>query len=366
MPSTVAVAILVGLAGVSVQALPQPFVPYSYGHGNYTGTAVSFNTAAPTGARGYNASWTTIATTTKSATVPSVTTSSMPTGTGGYSAWWTMITATTRSVTVPSVTTSSMPTGAHGDNASWNTIAINTHSATVPSVTTSSATVNSDAAASSASAAAASVGRFNTLLTVDGAGKELLCGDDLNKRVVFDFNKAKATGDGGRVSLANEDTFPIVTELGISTAVAFLNPCGINTPHIHPRATEFLTVVQGKVQTGFVLENGFVIDKTGLSAQVGATLEAFQGTVFPQGSIHYQFNPTCEPATFVATLNSADPGTSQIAQNFLSLDSSIVGATLGAPAYIDGANIDQFRHALPRNLVQGVESCLAACKIQKK
>ncbi|KAK4976451.1 hypothetical protein LTR28_008610, partial [Elasticomyces elasticus] len=204
MPSTVAIAILVSLAGASVQALPQPFVPYPYGHSNYTGTAVSFNTAVPTGAHGYNASCTTITTTTKSATVPSETTSFMPTGARGYDGSLTTITTTTTT----------------------------TKSATVPRVTTTSTTVNSDAAASAAAASVASlkslsadlhkqptqVGRFNTLLTVDGAGKELLCGDDLNRRVVFDFNKAKAVGDGGRTSLANEDTFPIVTELGISTS----------------------------------------------------------------------------------------------------------------------------------------------------
>jgi hypothetical protein len=40
----------------------------------------------------------------------------------------------------------------------------------------------------------------------------------------------------------NVETFPILTDLGISTTVAFLGACGINTPHVHPRATEFLTV----------------------------------------------------------------------------------------------------------------------------
>jgi hypothetical protein len=137
----------------------------------------------------------------------------------------------------------------------------------------------------------------------------------------------------------------------------------MNSPHTHPRATEFLTVVQGQVKTGFMLENGFLAGKKPgqLTTQVSAELSAFQGTVFPQGSIQFQFNDQCEPATFVATLNSEDPGTSQVAQNFFFLDDEIVDVTLGENIQIDGKNINQFRDTLPANLVQAVDSCLARC-----
>lgn len=64
---------------------------------------------------------------------------------------------------------------------------------------------------------------------------------------------------------------------------------------------------------GYVLENGLV--KTGQNPEIAGVLDNFEGTVFPQGSIHFQFNDNCEKATFVATLNSEDPSTSQVAQN---------------------------------------------------
>ncbi|SMQ51646.1 unnamed protein product [Zymoseptoria tritici ST99CH_3D1] len=236
------------------------------------------------------------------------------------------------------------------------------------------APVNSGAAAAAASAAAAlakeaqadvtNVARFNTLLTVNGDGKELLPANELRDRVVFDFGaRAAPLGKGGRFVLANENNFPILVEQGISTAVAFLEPCSMNSPHTHPRATEWLTVVQGQVKTGFMLENGFLAGKeTGqLTTQVSAELSAFQGTIFPQGSIHFQFNDQCEPATFIATLNSADPGTSQVAQNFFFLDDRVVDVALGEINQINGKNIDQFRTTLPANLVQAVDSCLARC-----
>ena len=80
----------------------------------------------------------------------------------------------------------------------------------------------------------------------------------------------------------------------------------MNTPHTHPRANEILYLVSGQMQAGFIEENG--------ARFVNNTLTPGQGTLFPQGSIHYQFNTGCEPALFVAALNDEDPGTSQIAQ----------------------------------------------------
>lgn len=244
-----------------------------------------------------------------------------------------------------------------------------------PSISTPAAIPPPDAAASEAAAAAnlalakdaesdpTNVARFNTLLTVDGAGDQLLPPDQLRQRVVFDFNAAPATGEGGRFLAANVGNFPILVEQGLSTAVAFLEPCSMNSPHTHPRASEWLTVVDGKLKSGFMLENGF-LQGGGvgqLTTQVSSELSAFQGTVFPQGSIHFQFNDNCAPATFVATLNSEDPGTSQVAQNFFFLDDRVVNVTLGEIQNINGKNIEQFRETLPPNLVQAMDSCFAKC-----
>jgi hypothetical protein len=131
--------------------------------------------------------------------------------------------------------------------------------------------------------------------------------------------------------LQNIGNFPILTGLGISTTVGFLNPCGINTPHLHPRATEFLTLVEGSnLEFGFVLENALV--KAGENPEVAGYLNKFEGTIFPQGSIHYQFNNNCERATFFAALSSEDPGTNSAAQALYALNADVVNATLGFPS----------------------------------
>lgn len=181
----------------------------------------------------------------------------------------------------------------------------------------------------------------------------------------FDFKTAPIGGQGGRILVANEANFPFLVGENIAGAVAFIEPCGMNSPHIHPRATEFLTVVEGQLETGFVMENGlFAAAAKGINALAfpfNTTLNQFEATIFPQGSIHFQFNPTCERAIFSAVLNSADPGTSQIAQNFFTLPDDIVNITLGTKNHIDPSNVDQFRANLPPNLVLAMDSCKARC-----
>ncbi|KAJ7488463.1 spherulin-1B precursor [Mycena galericulata] len=112
----------------------------------------------------------------------------------------------------------------------------------------------------------------------------------LRQLTVFDFNnQAPAAGaKGGSILLATVDNFPILEELGISGAISFVQSCGLNIPHTHPRASQFIFVVEG------------------------SSLGTYQGTAFPMGSIHYQQNPTCSPAVFVAALNNEDPGRSDI------------------------------------------------------
>lgn len=208
------------------------------------------------------------------------------------------------------------------------------------------------------------LGRLKRLLTENG--QSLLTGDALRSMVVFDFNKnAKVAKDakGGAAASANVDSFPILHNLGISMTFGFLNPCGINTPHVHPRATEFLTVVEGAINFGYIPENGLVAPDQ--NPEVAARLDKFQGTVFPMGSIHYQFNPECKPAVFAAGLSHEDPGTVQMAGGFFNLNAGVVNATLGFPKTIDGKNIEQFRKMIPANFAQDIDNCLVKCKDYK-
>ena len=134
---------------------------------------------------------------------------------------------------------------------------------------------------------------------------------------------------------------------------------------MHPRATEFLILVQGSsLRFGSVLENGLVEPEQ--NQEIAGVLGQFEGTLFPQGSVHYQFNDACEKAVFVAALDSNDPGTSSMAPNLFSLDAGVLNATLGYPRTVDGRNYEAFRKAIPANLAQDVGSCLARCTSQQR
>jgi len=60
------------------------------------------------------------------------------------------------------------------------------------------------------------------------------------------------------------------------------------------------------LKVGFIQENG--------ARFVTNTLNPGQGAIFPKGSFHYQVNLDCEPISFVAGLNSVDPGATTVAQ----------------------------------------------------
>ena len=73
----------------------------------------------------------------------------------------------------------------------------------------------------------------------------------------------------------------------------------MNTPHSHPRATEINFSVNTTLQAGFLAENG--------ARFVSIDLEPGMATIFPQGSIHFEFNPSCDTALFVVGFNGEDP-----------------------------------------------------------
>jgi oxalate decarboxylase/phosphoglucose isomerase-like protein (cupin superfamily) len=128
----------------------------------------------------------------------------------------------------------------------------------------------------------------------------------------------------------------------------------LNIPHWHPRADEFFTVIEGQLETGWIMENGF-------NHEIPAILGKYQATVFPMGSIHYQQNPTCNQAAFVAGFNNNDPGRSDIVTNYFMLDDDIIEPSLGFPTQINATTLDKWRSKLPASLAAGVDSCLQAC-----
>ncbi|KAJ6520810.1 RmlC-like cupin domain-containing protein [Mycena vulgaris] len=179
-----------------------------------------------------------------------------------------------------------------------------------------------------------------------------------DSQFVFNFfdPTAKATaGKGGRVVTANAATFPAVVGNGAAMAVGFLEPCAMNTPHTHPRATEIQFNVNGTLRTGMITENGARFVMTEL-APGGMT-------IFPQGSIHFQVNEGCSPAMFVAGFNSEDPGALQVAQRLFGLSPDIVAATLGD---IGVEAVMGLEALIPDSVSSGTDACLKRCNLSRE
>ena len=181
--------------------------------------------------------------------------------------------------------------------------------------------------------------------------------------LVFDFgaalgNATNTVGLGGHTVKTDRGVFPALVGTGVGMTVGFLGPCGFNTPHIHPRSAEFNIVVQGALVSEFQLENGL--------KPIVNPLNQYQATVFPQGAMHTEFNPLCTNSVFVAGFGSEDPGVQQIAQTFFGFRSDLVNAVLGGEGSVNGMDVDQFVGTIPKNVANGVESCLKTCGIQKR
>jgi len=194
--------------------------------------------------------------------------------------------------------------------------------------------------------------------------------------ITFEFvNTTHVAPTGGEIVLSDVDNFPALIGTHVSAAIGFVDACGLNVPHSHPRANEFLTVVQGNLIGGLVLES--LPDLTGRAndsvpspgptmpePMVLANLTLYKGMLFPQGEVHFQFNPTCEPAVFAAAFDNEDSGRVQIANTFFSISSDdVLLSALGYPESINASQIDQLRGHIPDAFAELIDSCAQMCGI---
>lgn len=164
-----------------------------------------------------------------------------------------------------------------------------------------------------------------------------------------------ANGLGGQGYLAHVGNYPVLQGTGISVAMGYLNPCGLDSVHVHNRADELVTLVSGvSLKTGFVLEDGY-------DQPVMTEIGLYQTTIRPKGSLHWEFNDNCEPAAFVASLSSEDPGVSRTAQNLFINPEEIVDADLAYPSWLNNVNTTLFRAQLPTAFAQGAKECYTRC-----
>ncbi|KAF2640075.1 hypothetical protein P280DRAFT_549891 [Massarina eburnea CBS 473.64] len=198
--------------------------------------------------------------------------------------------------------------------------------------------------------------RYQRLLTTDG--ESLLPDAELRKAAVFDFNQDMQPiggSNGGGIVTSSIENFPYLVESGLNVNFATIGPCGVLAPHVHPRSNEYLVVVDGEIVVGTQLELG-VLGNGAPVPEFRETLGKLQGTLFPQGSIHYQVNnsPDCKKATFMTVFASEDPGATPVL---------IQGRTVSVngTVKIERDDLGGLRGLLPDHIVEIVDQCVERC-----
>ncbi|XP_021773683.1 germin-like protein 5-1 isoform X1 [Chenopodium quinoa] len=142
---------------------------------------------------------------------------------------------------------------------------------------------------------------------------------------------------GSKVTSANVQDIPGLNTLGISMARADFAPYGLNPPHIHPRATEMLFVLEGELYVGFITTSNKLISKV---------VKAGEVFVFPRGLAHFQKNMSKHPAAVLAAFNSQLPGTQQFAAALFTSDPPVPNDVLAKAFNIDQHNVEKIRAGL--------------------
>ncbi|KAG6470273.1 putative germin-like protein 2-1 [Zingiber officinale] len=138
------------------------------------------------------------------------------------------------------------------------------------------------------------------------------------------------------VTLINANIIPGLNTLGISMARVDYAPRGLNPPHIHPRATELQTVLEGSLYVGFITSN----PENKLVTKVLNKGDVF---VFPQGLIHFQFNLGRTRALAMSFLSSQNPGVITIANTVFGSKPNISDDILSKAFQVDKKTIDRIQ-----------------------
>lgn len=129
---------------------------------------------------------------------------------------------------------------------------------------------------------------------------------------------------------------PGLNTLGISMARVDYAPGGLGPPHVHPKATEIITVLEGNLLVGFVTSNPN-------NKLISKVLQKGDVFVFPIGLVHFQMNVGSSNAVSIASFSSQDTGTFPVANAVFGSIPAIANDVLAKAFQVDKAIIDQIQ-----------------------
>ncbi|KAK0589844.1 hypothetical protein LWI29_019201 [Acer saccharum] len=141
---------------------------------------------------------------------------------------------------------------------------------------------------------------------------------------------------GSSIKPVNVAQIPGLNTLGLAMVRLDFAPWGINPPHIHPRASEILTVLEGSLEVGFVTSN----PENRLITKVLCKGDVF---VFPVGLVHFQRNVGNGFAVAMAAFGSQNPGLIGISNAVFGSNPPIASDVLAKAFQVDKETVEQIQ-----------------------
>ena len=113
-------------------------------------------------------------------------------------------------------------------------------------------------------------------------------------------------------------------------------PWGLIPPHSHPRATEILTVLEGRFLVGFVTSNPD-------NRLITKVLEKGDVFLFPIGLVHFQRNVGLGSAFSISSLSSQNPGVLRVANTLFGSTPSIPNDILAKAFQVDKSVVEKLQ-----------------------
>ncbi|KAL2643942.1 hypothetical protein R1flu_011529 [Riccia fluitans] len=156
----------------------------------------------------------------------------------------------------------------------------------------------------------------------------------------LDGNFFTYTGFRGGVSTTPGETgskkatvteFPALDGLGISFFLMYFAPGGVLPPHLHPRGSKLIYMIQGTLTVGFMDSNHKLYN---------STLEEGDLYVVPKALVHYMANLEGDKETKVIfAFSSSNPGSIRLPENLFG--SNIPAKVLEKSFGVSGKVIEQ-------------------------
>lgn len=141
---------------------------------------------------------------------------------------------------------------------------------------------------------------------------------------------------GAAVTPVSVNQVPGLNTLGLAIARLDFLPNGFIPPHIHPRATEILTVLEGSLEVGFVTSNPSY-------KHLNKVLQKGDVFVVPVGLLHYQRNVGTGNTVAFAAVNSQNPGITAVTNGVFGAKPAISSDYLSRAFLLDKRIVEQLQ-----------------------